>query len=124
MLKAEQNRDTVISLFSYILEGAVRYPNITRAHVHDMFNGRETINSLAIGFKPMLEKLTQLVQKQCGLEHAKAQNRTMHAISAIMFPSLFSNFYSPINGLESQEDRRKYIEEVVQALLKEDNTTC
>jgi len=105
-------------LLAYYLEGALRYPRISRAHLHDAFVADDYSGPFAILFAPVMQRLRRAIRDAVpGLEEQQAARRVVAALSAVFFPAFFAEFYRPLGAFESAPERASYLREVARAAL-------
>jgi TetR/AcrR family transcriptional regulator, regulator of cefoperazone and chloramphenicol sensitivity len=100
-------------LLAYLLEGALRYPNITKAQIHDMFVGDETSDVFPRALVPIVDAIAAAIATTTALPAPRARHRAVQALSSALFPGFFVGFFTPSGSLANTEDRREYVREVV-----------
>ena len=115
----EHPEETLRELLGYIVEGALRYPELIRAHIDAFFlRGPESpypgVPTFDRAFAPLTRALRELLRAR-GLDDQEANARVQTALSAVLFPSLFAGFFSP--GFEDPAHRAAYLERVAAAVL-------
>ncbi len=104
-------------LLLYLLEGALQYPNVTRAHLRDM-PGDTKAGALPSGFAPVVKALASAIaQEQPGLSRERGLNRAVSSICSVLFPGFFPGFFGPAGALKTQKARRRYVDELVAGLF-------
>jgi AcrR family transcriptional regulator len=105
-------------LLEYLLEGTLRFPRISKAHLHDAFSGDDYSGPFPVRFAPMLTRIRDALQRAVpGLSGTVASRRTVAALSAMFFPGFFSGLFREMSPLESARDRREYAHEVARQML-------
>ena len=100
--------------FGFLLEGALRYPRLTRAHLHDLFTGVSDSGALPQGLAPLIRKLATSIAA-AGVGKELALRRAVQAFSAVLFPAFFGGFFAPAGALKTRAARSRYVAEVVAA---------
>jgi AcrR family transcriptional regulator len=105
-------------LFAYYLEGAVRYPGMVKAHLHDAFIANDYSGPFPTLFAPVLARLADVVRRSTpGLDRHEAAHRVTGALSAIFFPSFFGGFFAPLETLATANDRITYAQDIARWVL-------
>lgn len=105
-------------LLTYYFEGAVRYPQINKAHMHDSFIDGDYGGAFPTLFAPVMERLRDELRRAVpGLDLREAGRRVAAALSAVLFPALFGELFRPVGALASASDRRAYAEEIARSAL-------
>jgi AcrR family transcriptional regulator len=100
-------------LLAYYLEGALRYPHISKAHLHDAFVSDDYEGAFTALFSPVMLRLRQALRKTVpGLGEKEAARRVVGALSAVFFPAFFLGFYRSLAALDTPADRASYAHEV------------
>ncbi len=112
---AERLRD----LLDYLIEGAIRYPRVTRSHLYEPFfegsSGSEFGGLLA-------EVLTRirgdLVREPPARDSRELELLLVHLFSAAMFPALMPTLFQGFSGIDFRDlrTRRAYVERLVREL--------
>ncbi|MEM9190336.1 MAG: TetR/AcrR family transcriptional regulator [Myxococcota bacterium] len=111
-------RARLVELFCYLLEGSFRYPNVTRAHLHDMFTSQEKSGPVAEAFAAALPPIATAIHGAVpGLTPETAMHRAVASMSATLLPAFFPGLFVPARNWDSAEVRADYIHEVVAAAL-------
>ncbi len=112
-------RRALVELMTYLLEGAQRYPQLTQAHVQDGFNKPGRPTELMSDFGGLVPKVAAAVRKAVrGLSTAHAEQRSVAALSSILFLGFFPTFFGT-SSPATPAARRRHVETVVDALLAE-----
>jgi len=105
-------------LLIYYLEGALRYPQISKAHLHAPLVADDYSGPFGVGMAPVTERLRDALQAIVpGLSQRAATQRTVAALSAAFFPAFFGGLYQSLGTLDTPSDRAAYAREVAQAAL-------
>jgi AcrR family transcriptional regulator len=100
-------------LLAYYLEGSLRYPRISKAHLHDAFVADNYEGAFTSLFAPVMQKLRQALKKAVpGLSEKEATRRVVAALSAMFFPAFFLGFYRSLGALDSPAERVSYAHDV------------
>ena len=106
-------RSALLSIASFLYEGAIHYPRITRANLFDS-NGRP-LEPVARGLGILVDRLTERLAGFFGIRVEEGKRDAVLAfLSSIVFPILVP--FSP-NRLESSEARARYLGSIVETLL-------
>ncbi|AUX35997.1 MULTISPECIES: TetR/AcrR family transcriptional regulator [Sorangium] len=110
--------DALSGLLGYLLEGCLRYPNLSRAHLHDAFHADDYSGPFPRLFAPVVARLRDLVRAAVpGLEERAAARRVVAALSAVFFPAFFAGLYEGLSALGSPADRLTYARELARQTL-------
>jgi AcrR family transcriptional regulator len=105
-------------LLGYYLEGCLRFPRISKAHLHQAFVADDYQGMFPQRFAPVLERLrAALCAALPGLDRAAAARRVIAALSATFFPAFFAPLFQPIAALDTPEQRAEYALEVARRAL-------
>ncbi|MBW2734481.1 MAG: TetR/AcrR family transcriptional regulator [Deltaproteobacteria bacterium] len=115
---AEDPLGALTNVLAYYLEGAWRYPQMTRAHLYEPFKSDDYTGPFPRLFEAVIQRLQDGL---CGavpdLDPATAARRIVAALSGIFFPACFGGLFTPLNALDSPEKRALYAREVVEHAL-------
>ncbi len=110
----------LLELMTYLLEGSLRYPKITRAQLHGMFNHDLQDAQLAQRFAPITKQLIHIFQSTVpGLSKPAAQDRAIRTLSGVFFPAFFHGFFAPSKLLETPKSRQRYLISLRDSLFAE-----
>ncbi|HTN92650.1 MAG TPA: TetR/AcrR family transcriptional regulator [Sorangium sp.] len=110
--------DALSGLLGYYLEGCLRFPNLSRAHLNDAFHGDDYSGPFPVLFGPVIERLRDLVQAAVpGLDQRAAAHRVVTALSAVFFPAFFAGLFQGLGALGSPADRLAYVRELARQTL-------
>lgn len=110
--------EALSGLLGYYLEGCLRYPNLSRAHLHDAFHADDYSGPFPTLFAPVIMRLRDLVRAAVpGLEERAAARRVVAALSAVFFPAFFAGLYEGLSALGSPDDRLTYVRELARQTL-------
>ena len=108
----------LVELLEYLMEGGMRFPNITRAHVHEMFVSDAKSAPLPLSLAKIIVPMARVLQDVVpGLEEEAALNRCVRAISSVFFPVFFNGFFLASGALRTPEARRRYVDELASEML-------
>ncbi|NUP13589.1 MAG: TetR family transcriptional regulator [Polyangiaceae bacterium] len=106
--------ETLKELFGYLFEGALRYPEVTRARL----GAGAAAAPAPRGFAEMMKRIAAaLAANVGGLGKTEAARRVARAFSAVLFPSYFHHFFEELRVLGDERDRARYVTEIVEELL-------
>lgn len=111
-------RQQLHEMLSYLFEGALRYPNITRSHIYDMFIEGSELGGLSSGMAPVVAHIAGLLETTSGLSKKLAFQRSVQVFSAVLFPSLLQSFFASSEVHDTFESRQMYIEEVINSAFR------
>jgi AcrR family transcriptional regulator len=115
----DEPRAVLAELFTYYLEGALRYPRICKAHLHDAFVADDYGGTFPRRFAPVLLRLRDALRSLVpGLDHRQAERRVVASLSAIFFPALFAGLYRGLGTLSNASERRDYAAELARRSLE------
>jgi len=107
-------RKRLSGLFTYLLDGGLRYPGIVRAQLFDGFCSGDYSGPFATRFAPVVDRIAEAIREASdGLERAGSQRRALATLSALFFPVAFSGLFRASELLASPAGRRAYVEEIV-----------
>jgi AcrR family transcriptional regulator len=105
-------------LFGYYLEGCLRFPRISKAHLHDAFVADDYGGTFPRRFAPVLERLRDsLCTLLPELDTAAAARRVIAALSAVFFPAFFTPLFQCLSALDTSEARELYARELARHAL-------
>ncbi|XXT15428.1 TetR/AcrR family transcriptional regulator [Sorangium sp. So ce429] len=114
----DEPMDALSGLLGYYLEGCLRYPNLSRAHLHDAFQAGDYSGPFPVLFTPVIARLRDLVQAAVpGLDQRAAAHRVVTALSAVFFPAFFAGLYQGLSALGSPADRLAHVRELARQTL-------
>lgn len=109
-----------------MLDGAMRFPNLTRSFFADLFAGRPRGTLMLRRCRAFLDTLRgELTAAYPGKTEAELGEALMAAASAtFLFSGLFPDFFAarPYPDLREPEARRAYVRRVVDTCLRKDRT--
>lgn len=115
----EEPQAVLAELFTYYLEGALRYPRICKAHLHDAFVTDDYRGAFPRQFAPVLLRLRDALRALVpGLDHRQAERRVVASLSALFFPALFAGLYRGLGTLTNASERREYAAELARRSLE------
>jgi len=105
-------------LLGYYLEGCLRFPRLSKAHLHDAFVADDYGGRLPKSFGPVLERLRDtLCTALPGLDAPEAARRVTAALSAVFFPAFFAPLFQGLRALDTPEERARYALEIARHAL-------
>ncbi len=105
-------------LLGYLVEGALRFPRIGKAHLHDGFIADDYSGPFPTLFLPVMVRLRDALRAAVpGLGEGEAARRVVAMLSAVLFPAFFSGLYQPLHALSSPADRAAYARELARQAL-------
>ncbi|MCG8553775.1 MAG: TetR family transcriptional regulator [Proteobacteria bacterium] len=106
------------ALLLYYFEGSVRYPRVTKAHLHDAFTQDDYRGQFPRVLEPIIVALRdRLAEAVPGLSRVDAAHRVATALSAVFFPALFRPLYGALAVLETERQRQAYFTQVAAQAL-------
>jgi AcrR family transcriptional regulator len=121
----EDPQAVLAELFTYYLEGALRYPRICKAHLHEAFVADDYGGAFPRLFAPALLRLREELRSLVpGLDQRQAERRVVASLSGVFFPAFFAGLYRGLGTLSNASERREYAAEIARrslapALLRE-----
>ncbi|MEO8183113.1 MAG: TetR/AcrR family transcriptional regulator [Deltaproteobacteria bacterium] len=111
--------ETVLGeLLGYYLEGCLRFPRISKAHLHDGFVADDYSGFFPQRFAPVLERLrVELCAVRPGLGSELAARRVIAALSAVFFPAFFAPLFQCFGALDTPLRRSEYALELARHAL-------
>jgi TetR/AcrR family transcriptional regulator, regulator of cefoperazone and chloramphenicol sensitivity len=114
----EDPQAVLAELFTYYLEGALRYPRICKAHLHEAFVADDYSGAFPRLFAPALLRLRDALRSLVpGLDQRQAERRVVASLSAIFFPAFFAGLYRGLGTLTNASERREYAAEIARRSL-------
>jgi AcrR family transcriptional regulator len=113
----------LIDIFSYLTVRAKEFPNLTRAHFHDVFHVKQSQTLVETHLNRFMEKLyEEAIRKQPQADNAKLKRALIMIISSTMlyssmFQPVFESF-EPKTGAKT-DDLKDYVKQVVVAALSQ-----
>jgi AcrR family transcriptional regulator len=114
----EQPRTALSELLSYLLEGSLRYPRLTQAHLHDAFVNGDYSGGFPSRFALIqrdLERALRSVLPDCSADQRR--RAAARALSAVLLPAFFGGLFAPSAAFSSASKRQHYASETAAALL-------
>lgn len=110
--------DALAELLTYYLEGALRYPRISKAHLHAPLVSDDYGGPFPALMQPVVERLRdELRHLVPGLDKRTASRRVIRALSAVFFPAFFGGLFSSLAALDSPRARARYAAEIARTAL-------
>lgn len=110
------------NLLSAQLEGAMKFPGLTRAHFQDAFLRGHYSDALKETFKDFLEAVHEKLKPAVDPEEKRTLKLTvLQAFSTIYFAALFPGFFKEFSGIDLQDPkaRRKYVKHLMKKYFNE-----
>jgi len=105
-------------LLGYYLEGALRYPRISKAHLYDAFVAEDYRGPFPALFAPVLPRLRAALRASVpGLDERGAAQRLVAALSAVYFPAFFGGLFRSLGTLETPRERAAYVQQLAHRTL-------
>jgi TetR/AcrR family transcriptional regulator, regulator of cefoperazone and chloramphenicol sensitivity len=105
-------------LFLYYLEGALRYPRLTKAHLYAPLVADDYEGPFVTHMAPVVERLRGTLQAAVpGLGKREAGRRAIAALSGVFLPAFFGGLFAPLGSLDRTSDRARYAGELARAAL-------
>lgn len=109
---------SLAALLGYYLEGGLRFPRLSKAHVHDAFCANDYTGRFPTAFSPLIVQLRDVLREVVpGLDEATASRRTVLALSGVFFPVFFSGLFGAVDPLATRSSRLEYVDEIVRITL-------
>ena|SRR6185436_7642951 len=105
-------------LLGYYLEGTLRFPRLSKAHLHAGFVADDYSGNFPRRFTPVLERLrVALCAARPGLDPELAARRVIAALSAVFFPAFFGPLFQCFSALDTAQARARYALELARQAL-------
>ena len=105
-------------LLGYYLEGALRYPRVSKAHLYDAFVAEDYGGPFPTLFAPVLPRLRAALRDSVPeLDERGAAQRLVAALSGVYFPACFGGLYRSLGTLETPRERAAYVQELARRTL-------
>jgi TetR/AcrR family transcriptional regulator, regulator of cefoperazone and chloramphenicol sensitivity len=105
-------------LLGYYLEGCLRFPRLSKAHLHEAFVADDYSGTFPQRFAPVLERLrAALCKARPGLGSELAARRVIGALSGVFFPAFFGPLFQGFGALETPQARAQYALELARHAL-------
>ena len=102
--------DVMTNLLGYYLEGAIRYPQLTKAHLDGAFRDDDYSGIFPTRMAPMIAELCEwLRRKRPDVDEANVEARVVAALSAALFPAAFSGLFAGQATLRTVDARAEYV---------------
>lgn len=114
-------RETLHDFLAYVMTGAVRFPNLSKAHVQQTLLGGRYDTLFIRRLNELLGELSTKIQAAGLVKDMVRLNRNLtHAFSGVMFSALMPKMYKGFSGVNLEDDaaRKAYIKSVVDDLLR------
>lgn len=111
---ADRPEEALSELLAYLFEGGLRFPQLSKAHLHAAFTDDDYTGVFPVRFTPVMRRLAKAIQSAVpGLHAEQAAHRAVVALSGVFFPAFFSGLYAPLNAL-STTSRKRYVRTLAQ----------
>lgn len=115
----EDPQAVLAELFTYYLEGALRYPRICKAHLHEAFVADDYGGAFPRLFAPALLRLREELRSLVpALDQRQSERRVVASLSAVFFPAFFGGLYRGLGTLTNAGERREYAAEIARRSLE------
>jgi TetR/AcrR family transcriptional regulator, regulator of cefoperazone and chloramphenicol sensitivity len=117
---AKDPRAVIKEFLYYLMEGAVLYPGLTKAQMHDVLVGRRADNLFLRRFNGLLDKLAAHFKALKPAETVAAlRMKAVQAAAAVMLPALMPRAFRILlqTSFEDRAAREAYIASLIDALL-------
>ncbi|MEY2935625.1 MAG: hypothetical protein RL033_6374 [Pseudomonadota bacterium] len=115
----EDPQAVLAELFTYYLEGALRYPRICKAHLHEAFVADDYGGAFPRLFAPALLRLREELRSLVpDLDQRQSERRVVASLSAVFFPAFFGGLYQGLGTLTNASERREYAAEIARRSLE------
>jgi TetR/AcrR family transcriptional regulator, regulator of cefoperazone and chloramphenicol sensitivity len=114
-------RKTLQDFFEYVMKGAVRLPNMSKAHIQQTLLGGRYDTLFVRRLNELLGELSTKIQAAGPVKDKARLNRSLtHAFSGVMFTALMPKMYKSFSGINLEDDasRKAYIRSIVDDLLR------
>lgn len=108
-------------LLFYYLEGAMRYPGITKAHLYNPIVNNDYEGVFVKEFNAFLSRLQNYMEEQLPDKNKKEiKFSLMQMLSAVFFPSLMPNLFNEFSKIDfrNHENRREYVNYLLKHYLR------
>lgn len=113
----EDPLDAWTTLLAYYLEGSLRFPQVTRAHLNEIFASDDYSGTFPETMHTLLPNLRDWVSAKTGLAAEDAAARVVTAMSSVLFCATFPGVFAPMGVLETPEARSAYVHELARTTL-------
>ena len=114
----DEPEEALTELLGYLLEGSLRFPRVSKAHLHEAFVDGEYGGPFPKLFASILLRARASLRKAVpGLGEEAASARLVAAFSAMFFPAFFTGFFAPLRALQTPADRAAYAREAARRAL-------
>jgi AcrR family transcriptional regulator len=110
--------DVLATLLNYYLEGSLRFPRLTRAHMDDAFRLDDYSGAFPTLFMPVISALCDWLASQ--MPHLSSQvveRRVIAALSGVFFPAFFPGIFAGQATFQNEEGRSCYVAHLVFGVL-------
>jgi AcrR family transcriptional regulator len=106
------------AVFGFLIRGAFRFPNISKAHLYDVYIGGEDNAPVSVALSGFLEELLAKIRPKTDLEEAVLRRRLFTLMAQVVYfivsPRLLTGFAPDTAVAENAE---KAAEDLVEALF-------
>jgi AcrR family transcriptional regulator len=119
-------QENLREFFTYLLEGGLRWPRITKAHLYETFT-HDKYDSVFVQKlnRILVDLLNRLKERSAQKEEAKLRLDIVQMMSAVMFPVLMPDLFRDLIGASFRDEklRKVYIKHLLEgpwlALMEE-----
>lgn len=116
---AQAPEPTLLALLTYLHEGALRYPRLSKAHLHTAFTQDDYTGPFPTLFGPVMDRLRHCIESHVpGLSSRAAAHRTVACMAGALFPAFFQGLVTPLGGLDDAPARAEYIGKLASQALR------
>lgn len=109
---------TLTELLHYYLEGALRYPRLSKAHLYAPLLSDDYGGPFPVLMEPVLVMLVHALRSAVpDLGKREATHRAIAALSAVFFPAFFGGLFRSLGALDSAADRKRFAQRVAASAL-------
>ena len=113
-------REKLVEMLDYLIDGATRYPGVTRAHFAEALNGDPGESVFARRINEILKRLTQEAGSERADKDARRERdlRLVSLFSAAILPAVMPTFYRSFSGIDFRDSRtrKRYVLSVIERL--------
>lgn len=115
--------ERVSELLDYLIDGATRYPGITRAHIYEMMSGEAGERPFAKRMNSVLAALRMKIVGRSEIDQEEQRTRRLdflliELVSAALLPAMMPSFFRGFSGTDFRDSRtrKSYIHSLVERL--------
>jgi len=108
--------ERVAEVLDYLIDGATRYPGITRAHMYASMSGEEVADPFAGRMNDILTKLKKkmagpdaanVTGEEAGKGSRELDLRLVSLFSSALLPAIMPSFYREFSGIDFRDSRTR-----------------